>query len=82
MAKGNAVASVKLLASGLAVVGLLACSPEARRARDGGAGADVGNKRLVSGPPVDPQAADTTLWPGRAPTPVERLAAGRMRLPT
>ena len=45
-----------------------ACSsPEARRVRDGGRGADPDNKRLVERPYVDPEAADTTLWPGRAP---------------
>lgn len=59
-----------------------ACSsPEARRVRDGGPGADPGNKRLVERPYVDPQAADTTLWPGRAPAPVERLEAGTMYPP-
>ena len=62
----------------LVVVAALACSPESRRARDGGPGADPGNKRLVESPYVDPKAADTTLWPGRAPTPVERLEAGTM----
>ena len=59
-----------------------ACSsPEARRVRDGGPGADPGNKRLVERPYVDPHAADTTLWPGRAPAPVERLEAGTMPPP-
>jgi hypothetical protein len=66
---------------GLAALSVFACSPEATRARDGGPGADIGNERWVQSPPVNPQAADTTLWPGRAPTPVERLAAGKMRLP-
>lgn len=61
---------------------LLACSPEARRTRDGGSGADIGNKPLVTSPPENPTAADTTLWPGRAPAPVDRLAAGQMRLPS
>jgi hypothetical protein len=46
---------------------VLACSPEARRVRDGGPGADPGNKILINAPPANPQAADTTLWPGRAP---------------
>ena len=59
-----------------------ACSPEARRVRDGGPGADPGNKRLVERPYVDPKAADTTLWPGRAPAPVERLEAGTMYPPS
>jgi hypothetical protein len=63
-------ASTVLLAAGAF---MCACSPEARRARDGGPGADPGNKRLVERPQVDPKAADTTLWPGRAPAPVERL---------
>lgn len=54
----------------------LGCSPEAARVRDGGAGADPGNKRLVESPPVDPRTRDTTLWPGLAPTPVERLERG------
>ena len=55
-----------------------ACSsPEARRVRDGGPGADPGNKPLVERPYVDPKAADTTLWPGRAPAPVERLEADK-----
>ena len=60
---------------------VLACSPEARRVRDGGRGADPGNRRLVESPHVDPKAADTTLWPGRAPTPVDRLEAGTMYPP-
>jgi hypothetical protein len=57
------------------------CSPEARRVRDGGPGADPGNRRLVERTHVDPKAADTTLWPGRAPAPVERLKAGTMYPP-
>jgi hypothetical protein len=67
----------------LALVGfvLLACSPEANRTLDGGPGADIRNARWVTHPVVNPQAADTTLWPSRAPTPVERLAAGTMPLP-
>lgn len=68
-----------LITLGSALVG--ACSPEARRVRDGGRGADPGNRRLVEAPYVDPKAADTTLWPGRAPTPVERLEAGTMYPP-
>ena len=75
----------RLVAASIAMVAVEAiigaCSPEARRARDGGPGADPGNKRLVEAPYVDPKAADTTLWPGRAPTPVERLEAGTMRPP-
>ncbi|MEP6574092.1 MAG: hypothetical protein ABJD11_15440, partial [Gemmatimonadota bacterium] len=57
------------------------CSPEARRHRDGGPGADPGNRRYVEVPPANPKAADTTLWPGKAKTPVEQLAAGTMRPP-
>jgi hypothetical protein len=60
----------------LALVVLGACSPEARRVRDGGPGADVGNKVVVVRPEPDPQAADTTLWPGRSPAPVDVLAKG------
>ena len=30
---------------------------------------------------ANPHAADTTLWPGRAPAPVERLARGEMPPP-
>lgn len=56
-------------------------SPEAHRVRDGGPGADIGNTRLADTPPADPQAADTTLWPGRALAPVERLARGEMPPP-
>lgn len=60
---------------------LLACSPEARRVRDGGPGADPDNKHLVQARPVNPTAADTTLWPGKAEAPVDRFAAGRMAPP-
>lgn len=67
--------SLRLVTGGVLVV-LASCSPEARRIRDGGPGADPGNKVLVATPPVDPKAADTTLWPGKAPAPVDRLAAG------
>lgn len=56
-------------------------SPEARRERDGGPGSDVGNKPSARAPKADPQAADTTLWPGRALAPVERLARGEIPLP-
>ena len=63
------------------IVGVQACSPEARRTRDGGPGADPGNKILVDAPPADPHAADTTLWPGRAAAPTDRLAAGTMPPP-
>jgi hypothetical protein len=53
-----------------------ACSPEATRRRDGGLGADPGNREWIAAKPVDPRAADTTMWPGRDPAPVERLARG------
>ena len=60
----------------LAILAAAACSPEARRVRDGGAGADPGNKVVVEDARPEPRAADTTLWPGLAPTPVERFARG------
>jgi hypothetical protein len=66
---------------GLAGLAVLACSPEASRVRDGGPGADPNNKVLVASPRVNPGPADTTLWPGRAPTPVERLARGEVPPP-
>ena len=59
-----------------------ACSPEARRTRDGGAGADPGNKILVEHQGPDPHAADTTLWPGRATAPVDLLARGIIAPPS
>jgi len=63
------------MAIGVALA-LVACSPEAHRVRDGGPGADPGNKVLVVRDEPDPHAADTTLWPGRAPAPVDLLARG------
>jgi hypothetical protein len=66
----------------LALAPALACSPEARRARDDGPGADPGNKRLVIRDEPVPRAADTTLWPGRAPAPVDLLARGIVPPPT
>ena len=65
----------------LVSIGSIACSPEADRVRDGGPGGDPGNKVLVESAPADPQTRDTTLWPGRAPTPVERLARGEILPP-
>lgn len=63
----------------LAAILLAGCSPEATRTRDGGVGADPGNKILVEpAGRIEPRAADTTLWPGRAPAPVERLARGQV----
>ncbi|HEU4649151.1 MAG TPA: hypothetical protein VFS33_08835 [Gemmatimonadales bacterium] len=66
----------------LAALALGGCSPEARRTRDGGPGADPGNKVLVARDEPNPRAADTTLWPGRDPAPVERLAKGETPPPT
>jgi hypothetical protein len=60
----------------------LACSPEAVRERDGGPGADPGNTDLVEWRGPDPRAPDTTLWPGKAPAPVDLLAAGRIAPPS
>jgi hypothetical protein len=60
----------------LAILAAAGCSPEARRVRDGGPGADPGNKVLMEHTQPEPRAADTTLWPGRALTPVERFARG------
>ena len=60
----------------------MSCSPEARRVRDGGPGADPGNKDLVTHEQPDPRAADTTLWPGRAEAPADRLARGDIPPPT
>jgi len=65
----------------LSSLALLACSPEASRERDGGPGADPNNKVLVRAPRANPVAADTTLWPGRAPAPVERLGRGQVMPP-
>lgn len=73
--------AVMLAALLAAVVMPAACSPEAARGRDGGPGADPGNKNLVMRPATDPAPADTTLWPGRAVTPVERLSRGEMAPP-
>jgi hypothetical protein len=70
------------LAAAAALLGLAACSPEARRVRDGGAGADPGNKVLIEHEAPDPHAADTTLWPGRATAPVDLLARGIIAPPT
>jgi hypothetical protein len=66
----------------LAIAQLAACSPEARRVRDGGAGADPGNKELVRGGTREPRAADTTLWPGRSAAPVDLFARGLIEPPT
>ena len=66
-----------LVALALALL-IIACSPEAVRTRDGGPGADPGNTpRLAVQPPrANPQPADTSLWPGKAMAPVDRLARG------
>ena len=62
----------------LAVAVLLGCSPEATRTRDGGPGADPQNypRQAVQAPPANPETADTSLWPGKAVAPVDRLASG------
>lgn len=73
---------IRLAWTALAIAQLAACSPEARRVRDGGPGADPGNKELVRGGTLDPRAADTTLWPGRAAAPVELFEHGRIEPPT
>jgi hypothetical protein len=70
------------VAAAAALLGLAACSPEAHRVRDGGAGADPGNKVLVEHEAPDPHAADTTLWPGRATAPVDLFARGIFAPPT
>jgi hypothetical protein len=65
-----------LVAFGVAL--LLACSPEAVRTRDGGPGADPQNypRQTVQAPAANPQPADTSLWPGKAVAPVDRLSRG------
>jgi hypothetical protein len=70
------------VAAAAVLLGLASCSPEARRVRDGGAGADPGNKVLIEHEAPDPHAADTTLWPGRATAPVDLLARGIIAPPT
>lgn len=76
MAAHRAVEAVTKIVT-LAAVALMACSPEASRTRDGGPGADIGNKRVSLLVHPDPHPADTTLMPGRAPAPVERFARPR-----
>lgn len=75
------MASLSAVAAAAMLLALAGCSPEAHRARDGGRGADIGNARRVAAPAINPTAADTTLWPGRAPAVVDRLVAGTMPLP-
>ncbi len=72
MAKHRPVETVKTLL--VIALFVLACSPEARRTRDGGPGADIGNKHVTQLAHPDPRPADTTLMPGRAPAPVDRFA--------
>jgi hypothetical protein len=75
--RARLVAAPMVIVAGAALVG--GCSPEARRVRDGGRGADPGNKIVIEAAAANPRAADTTMWPGRAPAPVERLGAERRR---
>jgi hypothetical protein len=83
MAAGVAVASLSLVRSTSCLIAgvALACSPEAHRARDGGRGADPGNRDLIQAPAANPHAADTTLWPSKAAAPVDRLARGERIAP-
>lgn len=71
-------ARLGLVSASLAALLSSACSPEAVRSRDGGPGADPQNypRQVVVAPPADPQPADTSLWPGKAMAPVDRLARG------
>jgi hypothetical protein len=64
----------KIVTMAAAALLAMSCSPEAKRTRDGGPGADIGNKHVTQLAHPDPQPADTTLMPGRAPAPVERFA--------
>jgi hypothetical protein len=72
--RGRVALAAVSLAAGLS----LACSPEAVRKRDGGPGADPQNypRQVVVAPPANPETADTSLWPGKAMAPVDRLARG------
>ena len=65
------------------VMAAIGCaSPETHRVRDGGPGADIGNTKATEPTSrADPQTADTTLWPGRATAPVDRLARGEILPP-
>ena len=76
MAAHHVMATVKVAAM-LAIIALIACSPEATRTRDGGPGADIGNKDVVQQTHAAPRAADTTMMPGRAPAPVARFEKGK-----
>jgi hypothetical protein len=60
------------------IAAFVACSPEAVRKRDGGPGADPQNypRQAVVASPANPETADTSLWPGKATAPVDRLARG------
>jgi hypothetical protein len=74
VAEHRALAAVKSPA--IVITLLLACSPEATRVRDGGPGADIGNKQVTALAHPDPQPADTTLMPGKALAPVTRFEQG------
>lgn len=70
----EAVSAILTTAAVVLMAMTTSCSPEAKRTRDGGPGADIGNKRVIQLAHPDPHPADTTLMPGRAPAPVERFA--------
>jgi hypothetical protein len=79
------VVALRRIRAGLpacALLTALACSPEAQRRRDGGLGADPDNKRIVVHEQADPRAVDTSLWPGRAEAPTDRMARGDIPPPT
>ena len=71
------------LLAALVMATMVSCaSPETRRVRDSGPGADIGNTKATEPTArANPQAADTTLWPGRATAPVDRLARGEILPP-
>jgi hypothetical protein len=67
------IVEIMKAAAVISLIGAIACSPEATRSRDGGPGADIGNKDAVQQTGPDPRAADTTMMPGKAPAPVSRF---------
>jgi hypothetical protein len=66
--------TLEALIAVLGAAAVFGCSPEADRTRDGGPGGDIGNKDVIRAANPDPRPADTTMMPGRAPSPVERFA--------